>query len=293
MAKTHSPLRYPGGKSALYPLVRNIIEMNGLRRSHYAEPYAGGASLALNLLLQRQVSDVHLNDVDVGIWAFWHALLDHNRDMISLVEHAQLTVPEWLRQREVYRARNVSDPIPLGFATFYLNRTNRSGIIGSGGVIGGLEQTGSYKMDCRFNRSDLANRMRRIGKYRSQIHLSRLDALDFLAKVESELPRKTFCAIDPPYFAKGSSLYTSFYKPADHAEVANLLAGLARPWILTYDDAAEIRALYSENRQFSFDVNYSAQTKRIGTELMIVSDGLIVPESLQAPSPSLSLCDAA
>jgi DNA adenine methylase len=186
----------------------------------------------------------------------------------------------------------VHDPIQLGFATFYLNRTNRSGIIGSGGVIGGLEQTGSYKMDCRFNRGDLASRMRRIRKYRSQIHLSRLDALDFLTKVDSELPRKTFCAIDPPYFVKGSSLYTSFYKPADHAKVADLLAGFARPWILTYDNAPEIRTLYFENRQFNFDVNYSVQTKRVGTELMIVSDGLIIPDSLQALSAP-SFCEAA
>jgi DNA adenine methylase len=233
-----------------------------------------------------------LNDVDIGIWAFWHALLEHNKEMTSLVEHVELTVPEWLRQREIYRARNVHDPIQLGFATFYLNRTNRSGIIGSGGVIGGLEQTGSYKMDCRFNRGDLASRMRRIRKYRSQIHLSRLDALDFLTKVDSELPRKTFCAIDPPYFVKGSSLYTSFYKPADHAKVADLLAGFARPWILTYDNAPEIRTLYFENRQFNFDVNYSVQTKRVGTELMIVSDGLIIPDSLQALSAP-SFCEAA
>jgi DNA adenine methylase len=239
------------------------------------------------------VSDIHLNDVDTGIWAFWYALLQHNEEIASLVENAELTVPEWLRQREIYRARRITNPVELGFATFYLNRTNRSGIIGSGGVIGGLNQAGSYKMDCRFNKNDLAARIRRIRKYRSQIHLTRLDALDFLAKVENDLPRRTFCAIDPPYFVKGSSLYTSFYKPADHADVAGFLAGLARPWILTYDDAPEIRTLYSEKRQFNFGVNYSVQTKRIGVELMIVSDGLIVPDTLEAASQHPTLSDAA
>jgi len=293
MAKTHSPLRYPGGKSALYELVRDIINMNGLRRSHYAEPYAGGASLALNLLFQRQVSDIHLNDVDLGIWSFWYALLEHTEEMISLVEQAELNVAEWLRQRETHRARAIDDPVRLGFATFYLNRTNRSGIISTGGVIGGLAQTGSYKMDCRFNRADLIARMRRIKKYRSQIHLTRLDALEFLQSVESDLPLKTFCAIDPPYFLKGSSLYTSFYEPADHAKVADLLEGFSRAWILTYDDAPEIRELYAEQPQFSFDVNYSVQTKRRGTELMIVSDGLLVPDRLQAVAARSAVSHAA
>ncbi len=293
MAKTHSPLRYPGGKSALFGIVRDIIEINGLRRSHYAEPYAGGASLALNLLFQRQVSDIHLNDVDVGIWSFWHSIIEHSEEFVSLVEHTELTVREWLRQREIYRSADPSDPVQLGFATFYLNRTNRSGIIGSGGVIGGLEQSGNYKMDCRFNRADLINRLRRIRKYRSQIHLSRLDAIEFLTKVETRLPQKTFCAIDPPYFVKGSSLYTSFYKPDDHAKVALALARMTRPWLLTYDDAQEIRKLYSDRRQFNFSINYSVQTKRSGTELMIFSDQLVVPGHLDALSSISSISEAA
>lgn len=281
MARTHSPLRYPGGKSSLQPLISGVLKANGLSRGHYAEPYAGGASLALALLFSGQVSDIHLNDVDAGIWSFWHTVLTDPEGLLSLVQNSPITIEEWHRQRAVYRASEISDPLALGFATFFLNRTNRSGIIGSGGVIGGLAQQGNYKLDCRFNRNELARRIQRIHQYRSRIHLYREDALDFLKICQTDLPRQTFLAIDPPYFAKGSSLYTSFYTASDHAAVASAVLALPRPWVLTYDAAPEIKALYKSRRQYLFDINYSVQVKRIGTELLVVSKGLKLPEEVR------------
>ena len=161
MSRAHSPLRYPGGKSCLYSLVCDFLRRNKLQRGHYAEPYAGGASLALSLLFNGQVSDIHLNDVDRGIWSFWDSVLNHTEDLCALIESTAITVEEWHRQRETYRSRNISEGLVLGFATFFLNRTNRSGIIGTGGIIGGLGQKGEYKIDCRFNREELIRRIRR------------------------------------------------------------------------------------------------------------------------------------
>jgi DNA adenine methylase len=279
MAQTHSPLRYPGGKSCLLPLVSAILEGNNLRLHHYAEPYAGGASLALGLLFQDLVSDIHLNDIDAGIWSFWYSILNETDTFIHLIDATEVTVDEWRKQREFYRAKELDDPVKLGFATFFLNRTNRSGIIGSGGVIGGLAQEGSYKIDCRFNKDELIRRIRRIRKYKSRIHLTRLDALQFLKHGSGLFPKRTFLAIDPPYFAKGSSLYTSFYSPSDHADVARAILALEHPWILTYDAAAEISALYAEQPRFLFDIKYSLQTKRTGSELLIASHNLLLPQS--------------
>ena len=281
MAQTHSPLRYPGGKSCLFPLITEILRENDLRLSHYAEPYAGGASLALALLFGGQVSDIHLNDVDAGIWSFWHSILNDTDSLVDLIETADVNVPEWRKQREIHRGNDHSDPLKLGFATFFLNRTNRSGIIGTGGVIGGLAQEGNYKIDCRFNKDELIRRIKRIRKYKSRIHLTRLDALQFLKRDSKLFPKRTFLAIDPPYFAKGSSLYTSFYSPHDHADVAQAILALDRPWVLTYDAAAEISALYKERPQFLFDIKYSLQTKRVGSELLIASNGLQLPEVVQ------------
>ncbi|MES2290433.1 MAG: DNA adenine methylase [Pseudomonadota bacterium] len=294
MGQTHSPLRYPGGKSCLLPLITAILCENGLRLPHYAEPYAGGASLALALLFGGQVSDIHLNDVDAGIWSFWHSVLNDTDALVDLIETVNVTVPEWRTQREIYRKNDLSDPLKLGFATFFLNRTNRSGIIGTGGVIGGLTQEGNYKIDCRFNKDELTRRIKRIRKYKSRIHLTRLDALQFLQCDSGIFPKRTFLAIDPPYFAKGSSLYTSFYSPHDHADVAQAVLALDRPWILTYDAAAEISALYGERPQFLFDIKYSLQTKRTGSELLISSSDLKLPDVIRHKQVDhTTFCEAA
>ena len=209
MAHATSPLRYPGGKSCLFPLVSTILKANRLERKHYGEPFAGGCGLALSLLYEGHVSDIHINDVDPSIWAVWYSVLNHTDELTYMIAKTPITVDEWRQQREIHLAQNVNAPLALGFSTFFLNRTNRSGIIKAAGVIGGLKQTGPYKIDCRFNRDDLIRRVRRVAKYRSRIHLHRRDALAFIKDACDRLPATTFFCIDPPYFNKGSSLYTS------------------------------------------------------------------------------------
>ncbi|MFZ1726648.1 MAG: DNA adenine methylase [Albidovulum sp.] len=280
MTTSTSPLRYPGGKSCLLPLVSSILRKNDLERGNYIEPYAGGGGLALSLLYGGYVSDIHINDLDRSIWSFWDCVLNRTERLVELIEQTPVTIDEWKRQRDIQRDERVVDPLKIGFATFFLNRTNRSGIIKGAGVIGGLNQTGNYKLDCRFNRVDLTRRIRRIKKYESQIHLSNLDAAEFMAQ-SSNLPKNSFFCIDPPYFNKGSSLYTSAYGPDDHKGVSELVLGLKHPWIVTYDDAEQVRSLYKSRRQFSFDINYSVQTKRIGTELLIASKGLRLPDGVR------------
>jgi len=281
MAIATSPLRYPGGKTCLLDTVGSILKENNLMRRHYAEPYAGGCGLALALLYGGFVSNIHINDIDKGIWSFWHSILNDTESFISLMMATPVTMDEWYRQRNIQVAENISDPMALGFATFFLNRTNRSGIIAGAGVIGGYNQEGNYKLDCRFTKSTLTARIRRIKKYANRIHLHNLDALEFLDHVDQNLPINTFLCIDPPYFNKGSKLYTSFYKPDDHADLATRVMDLQRPWIITYDNADEIKGLYKTRRQFEFHLNYSAATKRVGTEIMIASKGLRMPEELR------------
>ena len=279
MAKATSPLRYPGGKTCLYPVVSRLLRINKLERRHYAEPFAGGCGLALALLFEGHVSDIHINDVDAGIWAFWHSVLHHTEELAYRIRMTPVTVDEWRKQRKIHAELNADDPLSLGFATFFMNRTNRSGIIKAAGVIGGMDQSGPYKIDCRFNRKDLERRVRRIAKYRDRIHLSRRDALAFIEEASLQLPGDTFFCIDPPYYAKGSGLYTSYYEPEDHSVLANAVMQINNPWIVTYDNAPAISKLYKDRRQFEFDINYSVETKRLGTELMVVSKGLrVFPE---------------
>ncbi len=281
MALATSPLRYPGGKTCLLGPVSRILRGNKLERGHYAEPYAGGCGLALALLYGGFVSDIHINDIDRAIWAFWDAVLNHTEEFITLMDKTPVTLPEWRRQREILKDDSTDD-MSLAFAAFFLDRPNRSGVIKNAGVIGGLKQDGDYTIDCRFNKEELARRIRRIRKYKSRITLYRKDAIKFIDHVEKRLPSDTFLCIDPPYFQKGSTLYTSFYKRKDHEKVADRILKLKSPWILTYDYCEEIHDLYAKRRQFQFSLNYSAQIKRLGTELLIASKGLRIPDDLRA-----------
>lgn len=280
MSKTASPLRYPGGKSCLLKLVSTILCDNRLERGHYVEPYAGGCGLALSLLYEGYVSDIHINDLDISIWSFWHCVLNHTKDMVYLIKNNPVTIEEWHRQKEIYFS-GTKDELALGFSTFFLNRTNRSGIIKGAGAIGGLLQTGNYKIDCRFKREDLIDRIQRIAKYKNRIHLTNMDAIPFMQKTQENLGDNTFFCIDPPYFNKGSCLYANFYGENEHKEVADAVFKLTSPWIVTYDRTEEIKALYAMRRQFVFDINYSIQTKRVGSELLIASKGLRLPREIR------------
>lgn len=281
MSKATSPLRYPGGKICLTDRVAHILRVNRLERGHYAEPYAGGCGLALALLYGGYVSDIHVNDLDRSVWAFWHAVLNRTEELVDKIQSTQVTIEQWYEQRHVQQSHKTADQFDLAFATFFLNRTNRSGIIKGAGVIGGLSQTGNYKIDCRFNKDDLIKRIRRVYKYRRRIHLHNMDALDFIDHVDKNLPDDTFLCIDPPYFNKGAKLYTSFYFPKDHEILSMRVLRLSCPWIVTYDNVEEIQKLYASRRQFELSLNYSVQTKRKGLEIVVASKGLRMPDELR------------
>ncbi|MGX9523128.1 DNA adenine methylase [Vibrio mediterranei] len=280
MPQTPSPLRYPGGKTAIWPLVSKIISDNELSKGHYAEPYAGGCGLALSLMFKGYVHELHLNDLDRSIWCFWDAVINRTNDFIDKILSTEVTIDEWYIQRAIQKNKDEADDFDLAFSSFFLNRTNRSGVILKAGVIGGYAQSGKYKLDCRFNKTGLVERIRRIEKYKHRIHLYNLDAIDFLNHTDTNLPANSIYCVDPPYFVKGSTLYTNFYEPSDHQHIATTLNNLERSWILTYDNSPAIQALYEDRRQYRFNLNYSAAHKRIGTELLITSDDLAISNNL-------------
>ena len=271
-----SPLRYPGGKFSMLKFTKKLIYSNKLQRCHYIEPYAGGAVLALGLMYDGFVSEIHINDIDPMIWSFWFSILNHTKEFIELIYFTPVTIDEWHKQKEINSKCNLNDYLHLGFSTFFLNRTNRSGIIKGAGAIGGKNQSGAYKIDCRFNKSDLIERIKRIKKYSNRIHLTNLDAIAFINEVENYTPDNAFFFIDPPYYNKGSSLYTSFYLPEDHALVADSIKKINKYWVVTYDNTPEIYNLYDGYGRIPFNINYSLQTKRKGNELLIYSENLAI-----------------
>ena len=277
---SYSPLRYPGGKSCIFAMTRDIVNSSQLRHCAYGEPFAGGCGLALRLLMDGVVSRIYINDLDPAIWAFWDSVLNGTEELCDRIARTDVTVEEWRNQRERLAKGLCDDAIGLGFAAFFLNRTNRSGIIKSGGVIGGIEQKGDYLIDCRYNKPELIRRISRIALHRDQIVLTHMDAVDFMDFFEARERSHCLLCIDPPYFSKGSSLYSNFYRKDDHAVLSDRVRSLEVPWIMTYDSADEIRDLYADFPAYHFSINYSAQSKRLGTELLIHSGAVEIPENL-------------
>jgi len=288
MPITDTPLRYPGGKSQLIPFIVELLRENQLFYGEYAEPFAGGAGVAMTLLLKGYVDRIHINDIDPAIHAFWDAVLHHTDELCELVSGSEITIDTWHDQRKFHFEGDVNDVVRLGFSTLFLNRTNRSGIL-KGGVIGGLAQQGAYKLNCRFNKSDIIRKIKRIALYQEQINLTCLDAVEFVNKVVPTTGPQTLVNLDPPYFSKGPGLYTNFYKENDHEMLSKTVSNISRYWMVTYDDAPEIRQLYAKYSIFFYGINYSAQKKRVGTELMVLDDQLRIPQNLCMPLENISV----
>ena len=278
MPVTDTPLRYPGGKSQLAPLVIDILKRNRLLYGSYAEPFVGGAGLACKLLLNSYVSHIYINDIDRAIYAFWHSVLNNADQMCAKIESANVNVGEWHKQRAIQDQR-YSTLIDLGFSTLFMNRTNRSGII-RGGIIGGLDQQGNFKIDCRFNKEDLIRKVRRIAAHKTQVSLFCLDAREFLRTVVARIKGAALINLDPPYMKRGPELYRNHYVPGDHAALARSVQRIKQRWMVTYDDTPEARALYQRFPQFSQELNYTAQVKRTGVELLILDPRLELPVGL-------------
>lgn len=275
----NTPLRYPGGKGRLSQFIIDLIEMNELSDVHYIEPYAGGAGIAITLLYLEYASHVHLNDLDRSVFAFWSSALEQTDAFCRLVADTPVTMDEWYRQREIQRAAE-PDMLALGFSTFFLNRTNRSGII-RGGVIGGKDQTGPWKIDARFNRKDLIYRIEKIASYLPRISIYNLDAAKFIDGPLNQIPDTGFVYLDPPYYSKGNALYQSRYTHADHACIAGRVPQIRQRWIVSYDDTAAVRELYAGHRQQTFGLRYSAQTRYEGGEVMIFCPSLKMPGAVE------------
>lgn len=274
----YSPLRYPGGKGKLTPLIELLIDKYGHRGGIYIEPFAGGAGVAIELLEKGVVSEIVINDLDKGIYSFWRAILEETDRFLEQVRQVPLTIDEWKKQRSICFEKNKKYSFELGFATFYMNRTNRSGII-KAGMIGGMEQLGLWKLDARFNREDLIFRIKKIAENKSKIHTYNKDIKSFLENYVPKYEENAFIYFDPPYFNKGKQLYLNFFNYNDHVRIEKLIRNTVNcDWIITYDDEPEIEKIYEKYCIKKIELNYSVAKKRKAKELIIFEHSSGVPD---------------
>lgn len=274
--KTASPLRYPGGKSALAGLLSDIRKLNGLGNRSVAEPFAGGAGASLRLLYLEETPRIYINDADSAIYDFWWGLLNRPRSFLEMLSNTRVTIPEWRRHRAIYSEASDPSRVRRGFSTFFLNRCNRSGIIMNGGPIGGVAQRGTWKLDARFNKAELRRRCEKIAEYRDRIQVSGDDGLHFIETIDLA---SSFLFIDPPYFKKGPMLYLNSLDDEYHVALAARLKTMSdAAWVLTYDDCPEVRRIYcgwAAIRPFS--LRYAAAERRPGNEILITPKWMKLP----------------
>ena len=273
-----TPLRYPGGKSKLANFMKEIFRLNNLTGGHYVEVYAGGASIAFHLLFYEYASHAHINDLSRSVYSFWYAVLNDTENLCRLIRDTPVNMKHWRKQKAVQEESSKHTNLELGFSTFFLNRTNRSGIL-TGGVIGGKKQDGDWLLDERYNKAALISRIEKIAGYRNKITLYNKDAAEIISKIIPKLPQKSLVYLDPPYYSKGRRLYKDEYKHENHVAIATAISKMQRKWIVSYDNTTEIRKLYDKFRRQTYKLSYSANDSYKGSEIIFFSDSLILPST--------------
>jgi len=266
-----SPLRYPGGKACIFPFISNLFYENNLIGSSYAEPYAGGSGLALKLLFREYVNEIYINDLDKCIYYFWKTLINDNLIFCDWLEDVEISLDNWAYYKSILQNPLGYSEFEIAKSTFFLNRTNISGVI-KGGVIGGQSQKGKYKIDARFNKADLIKRINRIDNFKSRINISNLDGINFIKKM-NRIEDNIFIYIDPPYVQKGADLYMNYYSQKDHSKLAENVDLIKKKWLVSYDNHEFIISLYDKHRKVLYRLSQAA-SNRIGDEILIFSDRL-------------------
>lgn len=286
--KFYSPLRYPGGKSCIFPFVSNLFYENNLIGVSYAEPYAGGAGLALRLLFEEYVDHIYINDLDRSLYAFWNSIIYRPDEFCTWIDDVEISIDNWLKYKDIQNNSSAADDFELAKSTFFLNRTNISGVI-KGGVIGGRSQIGKYKINARFKKQDLIDRIQKIAAFKNRITVSNLDGLLFINKMNKKT-KDVFIYLDPPYYQKGADLYMNFYSKKDHQELSKYVHKMKKKWMVSYDNHDFILNLYAEKRKVMYQLSQAA-SNRVGDEILIFSEDVDFHSSIKVlKSPVLLPC---
>jgi DNA adenine methylase len=283
MKRVMSPLRYPGSKVRITELIAGLLERNLLVGSHLYEPFAGGSAVSLALLGNGFVPSATWIERDPMIFAFWKMVKERPEALIERMMSGKVTLAAWRRMlpmRAIERPTkaNLAD---LGYAGLFFNRTCFSGIIGAG-PIGGLTQNSTYKINCRFNKKELAAMIRECSGIMKKVEIAFGDGVAFLQKECLKMPSHSVVYIDPPYVLNGHKLYRYHFKKSQHEALADAVNDLRVPWLMSYDNHDLIRDLYVGEQAKFVKTYQSLQGSRFVKEILLLSDDFMLPSSDRA-----------
>lgn len=276
--KHYSPLRYPGGKNCIFPFMSKFFYENNILGIPYAEPYAGGAGLALHLLLDGYVERIYINDLDPYIYFFWKTILNRTDEFCRWIEDVNVDINTWRYYKDQYKKGVEENEFEIAKIAFFLNRTNISGVLDAG-PIGGNNQAGKYKIDVRFRKDDLINKILVIANRKNDIYLSNYDGVYFV----KGLNRKhgdMFIYLDPPYVEKGHYLYMNFFQENDHIQLSKFVTKIKKKWMISYDKNDLILRNYSQWSMIQYQL-MQCTSNRKKYEILAFSDGMRFHESMR------------
>ena len=284
--KLTNPLRYPGSKASFSSSVGAFVTACGYTGFEIVEPFAGSASVSIDLVSSGICSKATLIERDPLLYAFWHAVFFDTQRLCNKIKELSVNLATWheLRPLLTIKSPDEHELLDLAVAGLFFNRTNFSGVLHAG-PIGGQQQKSAYKINCRFNKDDLIVRIRAISKLKDRVAVIFSDALEYLENQKSLNNLNRFYYIDPPYFVQGEKLYRYSFELPQHKQLAKVLRELKAPWLLSYDKHAVIEMLYERYVSSGFEFKYSSKTRKVEREFLVTN--IKLPKKFSTEKPQL------
>ena len=272
MPKMTNPLRYPGGKRFLVDYIAELLRVNNLIGTTIYEPFAGSAAVSLELLNRGLVDNAVLIEKDPLIYSFWRSVIEQPEELCTRIDEMAINLESWNRLSH-FRTLDapLGNPLELGFAGLFFNRTNYSGII-MANPLGGKGQKSEYTLDCRFKKKRVKEQIMSVANHRNRITVEWTDGVRYLDRNRRAITEGNhFVYVDPPYYEKGRGLYRHYFNDEDHENLAELLRASTLPWLLSYDNHPFIQDLYFGQgaRYQEFYMDSLIKSRSRGAELLI------------------------
>lgn len=211
----------------------------------FVDVFVGGGSVAVGIANNFPSAKIVINDLDEYIWSFWTVICtkDGLEKLISyIIQYKKPTVEDFRAWRQKANEKNLST-VDKAFLALFFNRTTFSGIFNSG-PIGGFDQSGKYKIGCRYNASHMSGMVRSLSEtfLNKKVQCYRKDYVDMLKEYKDK--EEALLYLDPPYMKQGHLLYNHHMKSEQYAEMANLLKGCKAKWLVSHDDRPEFVKLF-------------------------------------------------